>query len=145
VPAAVALAGMGQNLFSPPNVRGWPGGVAWINTQTLLARKQFLDRALTGTSVGPAEAMAIMAAPVTPADGRRRRLQALEQARSARVDSAAWLASVGLAPERVASPDARARLEQALLVVAPSAPAREGALGLDALRAVLLDPAYQLK
>ncbi len=145
VPAAVALAGMGQNLFSPPNVRGWPGGVAWINTQTLLARKQFLDRALTGTSVGPAEAMATMAAPVTPADGLRRRLQALEQARSARVDSAAWLASVGLAPERVASPDARARLEQALLVVAPSAPAREGALGLDALRAVLLDPAYQLK
>jgi uncharacterized protein (DUF1800 family) len=130
---------------SPPNVRGWPGGVAWINTQTLLARKQFLDRALTGTSAGPAEAMATMAEPTTTADGLGRRLQALEQVRSARVDSAAWLAGVGLAPERVASPDARARLEQTLLVVAPSAPAREGALGLDALRAVLLDPAYQLK
>ena len=87
----------------------------------------------------------MVAEPATPADGLRRRLQALEQVRSARVDSAAWLASVGLAPERVASPDARARLEQTLLVVAPSAPAREGALGLDALRAVLLDPAYQLK
>ena len=36
---------MGQNLFSPPNVRGWPGGDAWINTHTLLARKQFLERA----------------------------------------------------------------------------------------------------
>ena len=46
--AAVALAGMGQNLFSPPNVRGWPGGDAWINTHTLLARKQFLERALGG-------------------------------------------------------------------------------------------------
>jgi uncharacterized protein (DUF1800 family) len=145
VPAAVALAGMGQNLFSPPSVRGWPGGVAWINTQTLLARKQFLDRALTGTSAGLAEAMATMAEPATPADGLRRRLQTLEQVLSARVDGAAWLASVGLEPERIASPDARARLEQALLVVAPSAPAREGALGLDALRAVLLDPAYQLK
>ena len=44
LPFAVAAAGMGQNLFSPPNVKGWPGGEAWINTTTLLARKQFLDR-----------------------------------------------------------------------------------------------------
>jgi len=35
---------MSQNLFSPPNVKGWPGGEAWINTNTLLARKQFLAR-----------------------------------------------------------------------------------------------------
>ncbi len=44
LPFAVAAAGMGQNLFAPPNVKGWPGGEAWINTTTLLARKQFLDR-----------------------------------------------------------------------------------------------------
>jgi len=43
-PFAVVSAGMGQNLFSPPNVKGWPGGDAWINSTTLLARKQFLDR-----------------------------------------------------------------------------------------------------
>ena len=41
---AVAAAGMGQNLFAPPNVKGWPGGESWINSSTLLARKQFLDR-----------------------------------------------------------------------------------------------------
>ena len=44
LPFAIAAAGMGQNLFSPPNVKGWPGGEAWINTTTLLARKQFVDR-----------------------------------------------------------------------------------------------------
>src|SRR5271169_6891134 len=44
LPFAVAAATMGQNLFSPPNVKGWPGGEAWINSSTLLARKQFLDR-----------------------------------------------------------------------------------------------------
>ena len=27
-----------------PNVKGWPGGETWINSNTLLARKQFLDR-----------------------------------------------------------------------------------------------------
>jgi uncharacterized protein (DUF1800 family) len=44
LPFAVATAGMGQNLFSPPNVKGWPGGESWVNTNTLLARKQFLQR-----------------------------------------------------------------------------------------------------
>jgi uncharacterized protein (DUF1800 family) len=43
-----ALAGLnrqlGQDVFNPPNVKGWPGGDAWINSSTLLTRKQFLDR-----------------------------------------------------------------------------------------------------
>jgi len=30
--------------MAPPNVKGWPGGETWINTTTLLARKQYLDR-----------------------------------------------------------------------------------------------------
>lgn len=29
---------MGQDLFYPPNVKGWPGGKTWINTNTLMAR-----------------------------------------------------------------------------------------------------------
>ena len=44
LPFARAVSGMGQVLFAPPNVKGWPGGEAWINTDTLLARKQFLAR-----------------------------------------------------------------------------------------------------
>jgi hypothetical protein len=35
---AGALSQMGQVPFMPPNVRGWPGGRAWINTSTLLIR-----------------------------------------------------------------------------------------------------------
>jgi uncharacterized protein (DUF1800 family) len=42
-PDAAALAGLlrqlGQDLFAPPNVRGWPGGEAWINSSTLLAQQ----------------------------------------------------------------------------------------------------------
>lgn len=149
VAAAVALAGMGQNLFSPPNVRGWPGGDAWINTHTLLARKQFLERALGGTPSGKSSADATMEESMPGSmkaeDAPRRRLQMLEQAVSVRVDSEAWLARAGLAPERVVAPGARVKLEQAVLSVAPTAPARDGSLGLDALRAIVLDPAYQLK
>jgi uncharacterized protein (DUF1800 family) len=39
--AAVAMAPMGQVLFYPPNVAGWPGGTSWINSSTLLARINF--------------------------------------------------------------------------------------------------------
>ena len=39
--AAVAMAPMGQLLFYPPNVAGWPGGTSWINSSTLLTRINF--------------------------------------------------------------------------------------------------------
>ncbi len=48
-PAVFACAALGQNLFSPPNVKGWPGGEAWINSSTLLGRKQWLDRVFRGS------------------------------------------------------------------------------------------------
>lgn len=39
-PAALAglLDGMGQSLYAPPNVKGWDGGQAWLNSATILAR-----------------------------------------------------------------------------------------------------------
>jgi uncharacterized protein (DUF1800 family) len=39
--AAQAMAPMGQVLFYPPNVAGWPGGTSWINSSTLLSRINF--------------------------------------------------------------------------------------------------------
>src|SRR5262249_55467017 len=35
---ANALKDLGQSLFAPPNVKGWVGGKAWLNSATLLAR-----------------------------------------------------------------------------------------------------------
>ncbi|MCS6851265.1 MAG: DUF1800 domain-containing protein [Gemmataceae bacterium] len=45
---AVALEGLGQNVFYPPSVKGWDGGPAWLNGQTLLFR-QNLTLAMTST------------------------------------------------------------------------------------------------
>lgn len=49
--AARDLAGnlslMGQELFDPPNVKGWPEGRDWINARTLLSRVNFASN-LTG-------------------------------------------------------------------------------------------------
>jgi uncharacterized protein (DUF1800 family) len=39
---------LGQNVFNPPSVKGWDGGPAWLNGQTLLYR-QNLALALTST------------------------------------------------------------------------------------------------
>jgi len=39
---------MGQDLFDPPNVKGWPGGKKWINTDTLLIRREFLTKLTRG-------------------------------------------------------------------------------------------------
>jgi hypothetical protein len=44
---------MGQALFAPPNVKGWPGGTAWLNTSTVLSRHNFA-RAI---SIGDLKAM----------------------------------------------------------------------------------------
>jgi uncharacterized protein (DUF1800 family) len=37
-----ALVQMGQILFYPPNVAGWPGGANWLTSQTMIARQNFL-------------------------------------------------------------------------------------------------------
>ncbi len=38
---ATVLRAMGQDLFEPPNVKGWEGGHAWINANLLFARANF--------------------------------------------------------------------------------------------------------
>lgn len=36
---------MGQELYVPPNVAGWPGGENWLNSSLLLTRCQFAEKA----------------------------------------------------------------------------------------------------
>jgi len=43
-----AMRAMGQDLFAPPNVAGWPGGRAWINTATLFIRQNLATYLITG-------------------------------------------------------------------------------------------------
>jgi uncharacterized protein (DUF1800 family) len=42
------IEAMGQMLFAPPNVKGWPGGEAWLNTSTILARQNFAQALAMG-------------------------------------------------------------------------------------------------
>jgi len=38
------LASIGQGLFFPPNVKGWPGGRTWLNSATIVGRANVLSR-----------------------------------------------------------------------------------------------------
>jgi uncharacterized protein (DUF1800 family) len=57
-----ALRRMGQILFLPPNVKGWDGGSAWLNSQTVLTRENFASSLMAkmGNAVWMQRAMASM-------------------------------------------------------------------------------------
>src|SRR5262245_30282167 len=42
------LSRMGQDLFYPPNVGGWPGGRAWLSTRTTIARANCMAALVAG-------------------------------------------------------------------------------------------------
>jgi uncharacterized protein (DUF1800 family) len=169
LPFAIAAAGIGQNLFSPPNVKGWPGGETWINTTTLLARKQFVDRltrademparlAMAATTsagvedpgMGPGtggESDVARASPSTTSpDGQaaRARRVALQMERGlsgVHFDSAHWIAQFP-----GATPVERAAWAQRLLVpIEPQKPADLTADPLALVRGLVLDAAFELK
>jgi uncharacterized protein (DUF1800 family) len=61
-----ALRRMGQVLFYPPNVKGWPGGSTWLNSSTVLARENFANGLMTSKNVGAASWL-LAAGPGDPA------------------------------------------------------------------------------
>jgi uncharacterized protein (DUF1800 family) len=146
-PAALTVAYLGQNLFSPPNVKGWAGGDAWINSATLLGRKHFLDRLFPeSASIGgkfeitdkPMQASPALLTQVA-ADDRQAKLAArIDRGMQAmQFNASPWLAQFGDAADGK-------RIERLVLAV----PARERSAdrtGAALIRSLVLDPAYQLK
>jgi hypothetical protein len=58
-PSTVALADwmalLGQDLYYPPNVFGWPGGRRWINTRSVVGRAGYAAALVGGSSTGRPE------------------------------------------------------------------------------------------
>jgi len=127
LPFAFLLAGLGQDLFAPPNVKGWPGGEAWINSTTLLARKQFLERLLRVDETR----MVMQKAMPRLKPGARRVLQAMAELQ---FSGSEWLASF----------EGRERMVPLVMLAAEPAGNPSGS-GVEYLRTLLADPVYQLK
>ena len=55
-PSTLALtdwsARMGQDVFDPPNVGGWPGGRAWLHTRSMIARANYAAALISGPNAG---------------------------------------------------------------------------------------------
>lgn len=47
--ASEMTAQLGQKLFAPPNVKGWDGGITWINTASLQRRYEYAGWIIRGT------------------------------------------------------------------------------------------------
>ncbi|MBY0460845.1 MAG: DUF1800 domain-containing protein, partial [Gemmataceae bacterium] len=61
------ISGMGQVLFAPPNVKGWPGSKTWLNTATVLERDNFAAALASGKLwLPPPEQQAFVVADSLP-------------------------------------------------------------------------------
>jgi len=72
-PLARSLGLMGQDLFRPPNVKGWPGGTAWITSGTLAARYHLAETLLDGrepTGLKPLGRERFLPLPSNPTERR---------------------------------------------------------------------------
>ena len=149
-PLAATLNQLGQNLFAPPDVKGWRGGQAWINSSTLLARERFVEAILRSAGEGPANRMtqpaprpgtqaAMMSAAFKPSAHPRL------ADKGPHFDPARWFAQAQASGTGVPDAAARKRIEQAVLATRPAEPISPDVDGLDLLQALLADPAYQLK
>lgn len=123
-PFAGAMRNFGENLFYPPNVKGWPGGETWINSSTLLARKQFVEQLLRSTAAVPAGRMV---------------------KGSMHFDIARWLTDFRTSPTARPGLTAELQLQHAVLPFAPVDPIATDSTASAYLQALLMDPAYQLK
>jgi uncharacterized protein (DUF1800 family) len=150
---------LGQDLFNPPNVKGWPGGTAWITSNRLLRREQFLRAVLSGRGIvtgivagadagqsmghRPQMAMEMAAAEMAAARGMNpgdnARDSARNRARDRQVRAAVMVALADFA--RSHSGNVRA----ALLPLAPVQNQARGDSPADRLRHLMIDPVYQLK
>ena len=134
LPLALLLRNLGQDILSPPNVKGWPGGEAWITSQTLLARKQFLERLMRvdETRMMPDRAEQAME-PQKPM--ARRVMRAMMDIQ--------FSASDWVRPFR--DREGPRSMQSVLLATAPAGESARAAQGVELLRALVADPVYQLK
>jgi len=127
-PFALLLRALGQDLFAPPNVKGWPGGEAWISSQTLLSRKQFAERLMRVDEARMVPAM-------NDAAERPRLQRMLRQVADLRFSAQDWL-------KPYEGREADLRL---VLLALPPSQDPPPVHGMELVRALVADPVYQLK
>jgi len=150
-PFVIASALLGQNLFATPNVKGWPGGEAWINSATLLGRKQLIDRLFKNedrmdVAMRSVDAMAEMNGDVA-APGREARLrrQMERQMGGIRWNLDKWANGFVETGRGNTGATGMPALTRVVLPMAPLVAVADTESPADVVRQLVNDPAYQLK
>jgi uncharacterized protein (DUF1800 family) len=124
---------LGQDIFDPPNVKGWAGGTSWIDTNTLLLRQTVLSDILHGTVLQEKAASKeeLM---------KKMRRSMMSEAPGTEMDGG--MASVSMT---TFGPDAGESIFiKTLLPTNPVEPV-EKEEGRDMIRKIIMDPGYNLK
>jgi uncharacterized protein (DUF1800 family) len=148
-PPAVCLGlmhGLGQDLFAPPNVKGWDGGLSWISTNTLLARYNQSAVLVQGTAPPAATAgkradpnkTVERAAPEPAIPGQDVAKLFTEAERTSKE------ALIAALEQRFLQANLKPRQEQALREFLNAGGALNTAVILNAIRLVMSTPDYQL-
>jgi uncharacterized protein (DUF1800 family) len=142
------MRNLGQELFAPPNVKGWDGGLSWITTNTLLARYNQAATLLQGDVSPVAENMSLK----NPNANRQAAFR-LGRVQAGSVDVAKLFTSADLADK-----DSLIRALEKRMLQARLKPQQEKTLNdylgqhgdlndrhvLNALRLIMCTPEYQL-
>jgi uncharacterized protein (DUF1800 family) len=172
LPFVLKTSKLGQNLLMPPNVKGWPGHTDWINATTLLERKNFTQQLfrsvelrsngqpmdmLRPTEQKRSELRTEMRNEVMQGNNAQANLRTLRLlGRQGVVRVAQSVATVTFDPERFLEayggfadrePNLELKTTLAGVLLASNATQNiaNGTVGVAYLRALTLDPAYQLK
>ena len=150
-PFVIASALLGQNLFAPPNVKGWPGGEAWINSASLLGRKQLLDRLFKNedrmdVAMRSVDDMAAANSDAPPPgrDARMRR-QMERQMGGIRWNLDNWAKGFSDAGRGRSLTSGVAEMTRVVLPMVPMQMVANTDNPADVVRQLVTDPAYQLK
>lgn len=160
LPFTFAVAQLGQNLFNPPNVKGWPGGDAWINSSTLLSRKAILDRLFRATETRAQKDAGMTMMKVKMARermnelgkvkgqgalGREGRIRLAEAVAMISFDPDEWLSRFHTSAVAIPNASQRLKIQEAVLPLAPASPIQAGLTGTAYIKALVMDPVFQLK
>jgi uncharacterized protein (DUF1800 family) len=139
---------LGQDLFAPPNVKGWDGGLSWITTNTLLARYNGAATLVEGNLAAAAGGMV-----ANRPNANRQLTRRLNQARIGAADVDKLLTERERADTAVLIAALERRLLQGRLTPEQDKVLREYLAGqqqldegaiLNAIRLVMSTPEYQL-
>ena len=141
---------LGQDLFTPPNVKGWDGGVSWITTNNLLSRYNEAAILVQGDTAMLQSAFASLG---LNAQANNRVQNRLQYVRLKTVDVAKILTDaerqdknklVAALETRLLQSKLRGKQEQTLREYLNSQATLDDAIILNAIRLMMSTPEYQL-